>query len=833
MKMKITARIYTILLAFVLMFVPYMVTSMQAQTTLKGKLVVKDKNGKVSVHDGENIPIFYFYTSDACNDFMKQCKTLNDAQKGGWSYFTTDPEGEGAFTANGIPDNSYVAVFLPSTGDMPKSYHVTASNRNNLIITMIDEYIALEEVVKTEKKKEKPSIKPGKTRMYGDKMSFKVSFPFPADYCSTDKRLMVLPAAIDCSTEDTVKYLNPAVIEGKKFHKMQNRRMSFDYETLDPLAVYFQESPVIEDNKDLVFEVFIPFTKPNINKSYTCWGSAVMEDFTHVSYRLDGEFGSCNVSNPFKFLEFQMSGTEIPLTEEFYERPSAGLVNIPRDLPLKFKVGTAEYTQDESNQKLLNQLVKELSSYGEKMVSIEISGAASPDGNVDVNMRLAKSRAEKALSEVRSRINTRKIQIPPPSAFVFTWKDVADSLDQRGYEWEAKDVRGMVESKASSSAIHAETKTFDIYDTVIVEILNNMRVMKCSYTYQQTRILEPAEAVDFYYNNPDYAPGGPHVFTNGDYYNILSYVKDSVEQKKIVQRIWGELTARSGYQYNTFAAYIANRMAMYAVEDESIDSLIAMPFLDWSATTDLKRQISINNTMKWTVNRRQIVANQAIILLKRGHMDHASLWIDKLPDDMPVKKELQMYRRMIDVIIRWDDANLEPDEKESGLEAIYSVMSQSKINNAVLKAELQEELGIKMEEAVSTLEALPDDNAKKWYLLGMLCAPTAGTSTDRLVGEALGANYIPKYLAYMQKSFDIQPKYKKFLAQEGNVPKAVSQKYPYVPSKAAAYRDKYAKMVEAKKEATEKASTPAVESSESTTTPQTENKETENKETEQ
>ena len=197
MKMKITARIYTILLAFVLMFVPYMVTSMQAQTTLKGKLVVKDKNGKVSVHDGENIPIFYFYTSDACNDFMKQCKTLNDAQKGGWSYFTTDPEGEGAFTANGIPDNSYVAVFLPSTGDMPKSYHVTASNRNNLIITMIDEYIALEEVVKTEKKKEKPSIKPGKTRMYGDKMSFKVSFPFPADYCSTDKRLMVLPAAIE------------------------------------------------------------------------------------------------------------------------------------------------------------------------------------------------------------------------------------------------------------------------------------------------------------------------------------------------------------------------------------------------------------------------------------------------------------------------------------------------------------------------------------------------------------------------------------------------------------------------------------------------------------
>lgn len=64
-----------------------------------------------------------------------------------------------------------------------------------------------------------------------------------------DSRIILLPYAIDCDTEDTVAYLPPAVYEGSKYHTLQNRRKGFNYTQNDPLgrSIVREKIKVIRD----------------------------------------------------------------------------------------------------------------------------------------------------------------------------------------------------------------------------------------------------------------------------------------------------------------------------------------------------------------------------------------------------------------------------------------------------------------------------------------------------------------------------------------------------------------------------------------------------------
>jgi hypothetical protein len=69
---------------------------------------------------------------------------------------------------------------------------------------------------------------------------------------------------------------------------------------------------------------------------------------------------------------------------------------VPRDLQLRFIVGTDELTQDSINEVVLRNLTKEMASYGDRLTQIRIEGAASPEGSLVLNQRLASQRAIKA-----------------------------------------------------------------------------------------------------------------------------------------------------------------------------------------------------------------------------------------------------------------------------------------------------------------------------------------------------------------------------------------------------------------------------------------------------
>lgn len=816
---------------FVVFFLSGNISKLWAQRIdVKGRVEIVGKNTerkKIYTPAGGCF-IFWFNTKEDAREFKKKYpKRPEGGQTIDANYIQTNEDG--SFSLTMLVGGSII-VYHPDTKDKPEICDIMSKHHNELLSIQFEDnggYTLGETVVKG-KRKQLPTPQPKKARVFGDKCSWTCVFPIPEGYGRKDGRLIIQPYAMDCQSEDTVACLTPLVLEGNEYHNLQDRRKGFRYNPNDPLCTYYDTLCSLTDTNSVSITRY--FIRPDVNKLYYCTGDELFGDYTHVYHEDIGfVFGSCYVSQPFKFLDMNFGYNDIPLDkDEFYERPTNRLIEQHRDLQLKFVVGKADLTQDSINIKTMDQLVQELKSYGNLLAQVTIIGCASPDGRLETNMSLARKRAELSRSILLKYVNSRKVQIPPVETKVYTWDDVADSLDMRGYSEEAVAIR----NASNPSAAYSVAKSLPIYTEIIGQILDNQRIMKCSYMYSQKGLLEPEEAVRYYYTNPDFQPGGSEIFTNGDYFNLLTLIKEPAEQRKIVERAYKENISRSGFKYNAFAAYLANRMALYAIADGVPDTILLKPFIDLGCSgCDLSRSISFMESSTWKVNRRQIMANQAIMYLKAGFSNYAEMYIGFLPDTSSVKSEMKHYLNMIDYFMQFDDENCDEEIKRRGEEGLIHVMNTNPKNKAILTAELHEELNIKIEDALALVDSLlSDDDAVKWYLKGMLMSGMAGVEpvpgdgfvklTDAEENALIASDYpkyleyleleeiheqrlkdfkdgneTPHFLAYFQHCFDMNLKYEKYYATEGNIAKSIFEKYPYKKSDIELYRKKFDKLM--------------------------------------
>lgn len=205
----------------------------------------------------------------------------------------------------------------------------------------------------------------------GPNLHWNVTVRLPEWYTKDHSRLIFQPMVINCEEEDTIQYLEPLVFEGKKYHKNQIRRKSFDYNRNDSLHNYYiEDQPTTND--EFTFRWEITYPKPNPNKSYK-WGSVLrLEDYTHIYFEDKSKNGTCNTRKPWKLIDVSMAMKQIKLTPQYYEQARAQLREVPRDLQLTFVVGKDELTSDTSNQQNLGQLVKELRSYGRALMNFTV-----------------------------------------------------------------------------------------------------------------------------------------------------------------------------------------------------------------------------------------------------------------------------------------------------------------------------------------------------------------------------------------------------------------------------------------------------------------------------
>ena len=628
------------------------------------------------------------------------------------------------------------------------------------------------------KVRELPAIDDGPT------LHWDVTLTLPEGYVNDDTRLILQPVVVDCQTEDTIQYLEPLIGEGKRYHMMQERMKSYDYQRNDSLAPYFK----MQLPGDGTVHWENTFLKPDPEHNYKWQARLLLEDFTHVFYDDASKEGSCNSRKPWKMLDVSMARKEMTLDSRFYEPSRAQLHEAARDLQLTFAVGKAELTDDSINASTIRQLVRELQSYGRQLINVKIQGTASPDGNAERNAELAEKRAAKALSMISPYTRSANLQTIP--AKVYSWSDVADSLMERGQRLESEELRQHIQTN-NTTGIRRMMES----NPTINEILNNQRVMKCAYLIRQNKVLDPEEAMWVYRNDPTYAEGGDNKFSNGDYYNLLTQIRDSAERRKLIMRIYRELAPQQGSRFSPFAAYIANCMACYALDADSTDINILQPFVDMKSGLEVERQISFNNTYRYTVNRRELVANQAVMLFRQMKLGAAAHLADKLPDT-PEYHDIKMFTDLETLFFK---ANKTHEEERRSQQALQYAMQTSDENHAVLCFELAPELGYTYQEVEKYVDSLSDNSAKKWYIKAMIASNTETSSEDQFmelvnrygVDEALRMqdNQTPVFLAYLQHALDIDPTMlRKLYTSDVHISDELRNKYPYDPQKADAYR---------------------------------------------
>lgn len=689
----------------------------------------------------------------------------------------------------------------------------------------------LREVVKVGKHQNlNPTMKKVPGMDTGFETRFNINLILPKGYTTSDSRLIVQPLAIDCQTEDTIAYLKPIVYEGNDYHRLQIRRMGYDYYKNDPVAIGYSTSQQLQNEKAFGFDTTVVFRKPDKDKTYKGAYFCVLEDYHHIVWDNGGEgTGSCLAFRPFKFLDFSVAAAEMPLSEEFREAAESNFENVPRDLSLTFEVGTDVLTKDSTNTEELRKLLEELRSYGEKLWNVKVQGASSPEGSYATNKTLADKRALMAVKLLRSKLPS-DIRVTQLESRVCTWNDVLSEVEQQGNAEVTEMVRNVITNNKETE-VFGILKGLPFYETTLAPILQSQRIMKCSYTYERDHVMTPQEAVqDYYTNKRDYISGKRDRYSDGDYYNLFATVKDSLELDTITMLAYKHMLKQPGYKNLKFSPYIANRMALLNIRRGTPDPNVLRPFIDYSIKRiDQTRYIDQFTTR--TINRHEILINQAVNYFQEQKLDTASYIMEWLPKT-PTTEKIRMFITFSRNYIRYISGECNEQETAEVKQAETYVLNSNQENRAIIFSELHAQLNKTRQDAEEWVDRMPDTSAKKWYLKGILWSDEAGKepavdgSTDDFTeltsveemelqqrDPAKYQEYLsklddhlasksaalqdktPYFLAYFQRSFDIEPKYKKLYYNEGNVSDEVRKKYPYKKKDVEAYRRKFKALI--------------------------------------
>lgn len=670
-----------------------------------------------------------------------------------------------------------------------------------------------------------PTIKNIPSTDTGFETTFNINLTLPLGYTKNSSRLIIQPVAVDCQTEDTIANLAPIVLEGKGYHRLQTRRMAFDYEKNDSLSRGYAVSHVLHDQQPLVFDTAVTFIKPNKDKIYRGAYHCALEDYHRVIWTSNGAGGSCLAFRPFKFLDFSVTSADIPLTDEFRVGAEANFISVNRDLKLNFEVGKDKLTDDSTNNKQMAMLYKELRSYGENLMNVTIQGFASPEGRYEQNKSLADKRAAVAMRMVRQNIPS-DVNVTRQNAKVYTWNDVLAEVAKRG----DNDVTEMVSNVISNNKeneVYGILKGLPFFETTIEPILESQRIMKCSYYYEREHVMDAEEAIDQYtLYKKDYLDGTKK-FSEGDYYNLFATLKDSTEQDTLTMMAYRHMVNQPGYVNLKLSPYIANRMAMLNIRRGTPDTKVLSPFIDITLSrNDVRQQIDQINSR--VVNRSEMLLNQAITYFQEQKTDTAIYLLDRLPNSAATER-LRMYTTFSLNYIKYMNGKCSEEEAAQVRKAEEYVLNASDENRAIILSELHSQMNLGRESVEPLVDRLDDNNPKKWYLKGILWSDEAGTepsvgTVDDGFQELSVVEYLqlqdsdpeglqeyqkrlaeheaavskaqkdktPYFLAYFQHSFDLEPKYKRMYFNEGNVSDETRKKYPYKKKDIPAYRTKFA-----------------------------------------
>lgn len=614
---------------------------------------------------------------------------------------------------------------------------------------------------------------------------FTIKLVLPKGYARSDSRMLFQLYAVDCETEDTLDYPMKFAAEGDKFHKLQVKRMGFNYEKNDPVAKFYRKDIVLNDSLEFSFKTMVVWPKPDSLKDRTFRGSYAytLEDLNHQYYEGSDE-PSCLQGRPFKLLDITPALCDLPLSQEFYEEPGKNSEDKEDKLNLLFEKGTDRLTSSEVNVRERDRLIELVGKYGRRLLSLTIVGAASPDGSVKFNTELAKKRAQAARNMM---VKSGKLAIQPDyDVRVYTWRDVVNELRMAGKTAQADQLSEMIRAGEDNLALSKRIAALPYYASDIEPVLETQRAMLCQYSHTIEQVMSPTQCVEQYFKRKgDYLKHTAH-FSNGDFYSLFDTVTDSLELDSITVMAYQEITKEPGYATeNKMAPYVCNRMARRMMLRGTPDVNILRPFIDLHRRSEKNRDQGIDvlhytSSRSIPFNRRQIVANQAVCYFMEQKVDTALYLLQWLKDCGKADSRILLMESMMDLQKLHFKQNRTKEEEVAYRSAIEKTLAMSDDNKAVLYTEIKEWGHRK--EALHWISKMKDTNPSKWYLRAIIAA-------DNIDSE-IPLTDVPQYLAYFQHCFDLDDtkRFVRYYLQERHIGKDLRKRYKWKKANADKYR---------------------------------------------
>lgn len=660
---------------------------------------------------------------------------------------------------------------------------------------------------------------------------FRIQIPIDKDLIKESSRLILQTYAVDCMTDDTVDYCKPIIYDESEYHGLQDKRMNFDFHKNDKLASGYADGGIPE-----MIDTTIIYIKKDSKRDYKGPSRYVIEDYHHV-YHENMIGGSCLRIRPFKFLDFSVAIPEMELTEEYYDMAEDQVENVQSDLKLKFIQGKDELAQDSLNEIERIKITEELKSYGKELVAPSIVGTASPEGGEKINRDLADKRAHKARAFISQYLPSRtSLSV---KTHIYTWEDVAAELDRRRRPDEANTVRAVIAANGKNKpALDRSIRELPFYEASVLPIMEDMRVMKCTYSYVSQHVLTQDEVVNVYLRDKhDFLSGKKPPLSSGDFYNLYTgLANDTIEQDTITMMAynWLKKMPEADLYTKKIAPYVYYRMARLLQRHGTPDTLLLAPFIDDSVGIN----VPVNKDgVIVKMNRADIYVAQALNYYQMQKFAKAQEYINWLKEygaSPAGLDKLEMFMNLKNYFGK-------DEENENFIKAKNFVLNSSTENKAILYTEIPD-WRLSFEEADDLVTCMDDSNPKKWYLKGILWASKSETQPDMSAfmqdeteegfrklsyeeedrlrdsdyaayvkytkdleeygkthanapveqtdeKESVNTDGIKHYLAYFHHSFLLEPTYKRYYYSEGHVDDEMRKKQKYLKKDFAAYEE--------------------------------------------
>ncbi|HBO06903.1 hypothetical protein DW121_07735 [Bacteroides sp. AM10-21B] len=655
----------------------------------------------------EKVYVFAFNTVAAARDALKQLE-------GGGGTMMSDAD------AVAGPDG-YYEIRVAENGALifrvAMKSELLEVNYKQTIDLSIDGGIALDEVEVVAESK-RPQPKPVAGKIVGNKLIVDNSVTIPNNYGAANRRLIMQPYVLDCTTEDTVRYIDPTVIDGVEYGLTQDRRMAYNMKN-DILAPFINQRRALNEERfDLIVKDSVPVPDPR--RIYSVLTKVIIADYTHPTYQDEWKLTTCKIKRPLQFLEFSFPDFALD-PNKYKETPRRERRNTAGNISLTFLVGKAQLDPEDPNNelqmnKLKNNLLEIINGEGTTLKEFKITGVSSPEGRYASNLALAKERTNFALQQITSVIPAEKwkrVYKHPTETRVATWDEVADLLEQDSLLNEAEEIRAVTKKFKNPDAQFATISRLPYYATTIKERLPRLRTVQYEYKHEIFRELNPDEILDRYQNDPNYREGKKQ-FTRYEYWHLFQMVKDPKEAEKIFRRAYKETMAYDLKGKEKPWILAANNLAIALLRRDTFDIEVLKPLVDITRKVNLVDRFNDGiSVIETEVNPEVVVANQLAMYIRAYNFDDASILAGLLPDT----ERFQMIKAFANCLGGYYDyrgaANVK--ESEERKKVFQLVKSSSPMNNIVMCMAMETDLYNR--EAEKILKEMPVNALTKYLKL--------------------------------------------------------------------------------------------------------------------